>query len=272
MSRLPGLARGLARARDRARADAGQDHHRRVRPALARRLPAADHQGAEARRGQRARHHLRGAPAGRLHRAVQFRRIPGRRQRGADDVGLADVRGVKVELPVQPVRLLGRGRHHAAEVNTLKDLEGKELAAARSTTNYMMFDWSGQEAGRRHRQDRGGQHGNAGPDRLCAGRPRRRGPAVGAGLHILISPRSRRSARSTDGIARRGTRSPAAARIPYLGVAAHIDWIEQNKALMPRLYKAYRQAAEWIAANPDEAAKLIMPKAHAGGPEGAGRH
>ena len=47
----------------------------------------------------------------------------------------------------------------------------------------------------------------------------------------------------------------------YCGVAAHQDWIAQNKALIPRLYKAYDQAARWLAANPDAAAKLITPKA-----------
>ena len=54
--------------------------------------------------------------------------------------------------------------------------------------------------------------------------------------------------------------SGGGSRIPYLGVAAHQDWIAQNKALIPRLYKAYAQAAQWLTANPDEAAKLITPK------------
>jgi ABC-type nitrate/sulfonate/bicarbonate transport system substrate-binding protein len=48
--------------------------------------------------------------------------------------------------------------------------------------------------------------------------------------------------------------------IPYLGVAAHTDWIEQNPALVARLYTTYKQAAEWIVQNPDEAAPLIAPK------------
>ena len=43
-------------------------------------------------------------------------------------------------------------------------------------------------------------------------------------------------------------------------MAAHTDWIEQNKAVIPRLYKAYEQAAKWLTSNPDEAAKLISPK------------
>jgi ABC-type nitrate/sulfonate/bicarbonate transport system substrate-binding protein len=46
---------------------------------------------------------------------------------------------------------------------------------------------------------------------------------------------------------------------PNLGVAAHQDWIEQNRELIPRLYRAYKQAAEWVAAHPAEAAPLVAP-------------
>jgi NitT/TauT family transport system substrate-binding protein len=48
--------------------------------------------------------------------------------------------------------------------------------------------------------------------------------------------------------------------IPYLGVAAHIDWAEKNAKLIPKLYAAYKEAAEWVTAHPDEAAKLISAK------------
>jgi ABC-type nitrate/sulfonate/bicarbonate transport system substrate-binding protein len=50
-------------------------------------------------------------------------------------------------------------------------------------------------------------------------------------------------------------------KIPYLGVAAHLDWIEKNKAAVPALYRAYQQAAEWVSANPAAAARLVAPKA-----------
>jgi NitT/TauT family transport system substrate-binding protein len=53
-------------------------------------------------------------------------------------------------------------------------------------------------------------------------------------------------------------------RIPYLGVAAHTDWIEANQALIPKLYATYKAAGEFIAKNPDEAAALIAPKSTAG--------
>jgi ABC-type nitrate/sulfonate/bicarbonate transport system substrate-binding protein len=49
-------------------------------------------------------------------------------------------------------------------------------------------------------------------------------------------------------------------RIPYLGIAAHSDWIEQNQALIPKLYATYRQAGEYIAAHPEDAVAMIAPK------------
>jgi len=46
---------------------------------------------------------------------------------------------------------------------------------------------------------------------------------------------------------------------PNLGVAAHQDWIEQNRDVIPRLSRAYKQAADWVAAHPAEAAPLVAP-------------
>ena len=49
-------------------------------------------------------------------------------------------------------------------------------------------------------------------------------------------------------------------RIPYLGVAAHTDWIEANQALIPKLYATYKAAGEYIVKHPEESAVLIAPK------------
>ena len=35
---------------------------------------------------------------------------------------------------------------------------------------------------------------------------------------------------------------------------------QQNQALIPKLYAAYKEAGDWIAAHPEEAAALIAPK------------
>jgi NitT/TauT family transport system substrate-binding protein len=49
--------------------------------------------------------------------------------------------------------------------------------------------------------------------------------------------------------------------IPYLGVAAHVSWVEKNQHIIPKLFNAYKDAAEWTLANPDEASTLIVDKA-----------
>ena len=45
--------------------------------------------------------------------------------------------------------------------------------------------------------------------------------------------------------------------LPYLGVAAHQEWIDTHRDLIPGLYRAYKQAAAWVMANPAEAAPLV---------------
>ena len=45
-----------------------------------------------------------------------------------------------------------------------------------------------------------------------------------------------------------------------MALAAHDDWIEQNQALIPKLYATYKEAGEFIAKNPEKAAELIAPK------------
>src|SRR5947208_7151520 len=56
-------------------------------------------------------------------------------------VGLADVRGVKVTYLFNLFDFWGAVVTSRPDVRTLKDLEGTELAAAKGTTNWEMFDW-----------------------------------------------------------------------------------------------------------------------------------
>src|SRR5579885_1585475 len=51
------------------------------------------------------------------------------------------------------------------------------------------------------------------------------------------------------------------AQIPYRGLAAHTDWIEQNPALVQKLYATYRAAGDYIVKHPEESAGLMAPKA-----------
>src|SRR5580765_3761538 len=62
-------------------------------------------------------------------------------------VGLADSRGVKVKYLFNLFDFWGAVVTSRPEIKTLKDLEGKELAAAKGTTNYVMFDWFARQLG-----------------------------------------------------------------------------------------------------------------------------
>ena len=133
----------------------------------------------------------------------------------------------------------------------------------------MMFDLFAQASTASiPRKIHGRQHRDARPRRLRDRRSRRRGPALGAGLHHCCSRRSP-SIRTIDlNIAETWKNFAGSGTIPYLGVAAHVDWAEKNPTLVPKLYATYKEAANGSQKHPDEAAKLIVPKAHARRSEG----
>src|SRR5919198_2221903 len=62
-------------------------------------------------------------------------------------IGLADSRGVKVKYLFNLFDFWGAVVTSRPEVKTLKDLEGKQLAGARSTTNYVMFEFFARKLG-----------------------------------------------------------------------------------------------------------------------------
>lgn len=174
-------------------------------------------------------------------------------------VGLADTRGVKVTYLFNLFDYWGAVVTSRPEVKELKDLEGKDLAAAKGTTNYVMFDWFARQLG----ADTGkfavvntatpGLVGYAIADRASAVQLWE--PAY----TTLISKKP--SVRTIDiKIADSWKKFTGSSNIPYLGVAAHVDWAEKHKDLIPKLYDAYKEAADWVMSHPDDASKLIAPK------------
>lgn len=174
-------------------------------------------------------------------------------------VGLADLRGVKVTYLFNLFDFWGGVVTSRPDVKTLKDLEGKDLAAAKGTTNFVMFDW----LARRQGVDTSkisvvntatpGLVGYALADRASAVQLWEpayttllsKKPSIQT-LDLKIIDSWKAFANSTS--------------IPYLGVAAHADWVAQNQALVPKLYAAYKDAAAWVKANPEAAAKVIAPR------------
>src|ERR1700743_325970 len=164
-------------------------------------------------------------------------------------VGLADTRGVKETYLFNLLDFWGGVVTSRPEVKTLKDLEGKALAAAKGTPNYVMFDWFARQLGADTAKfsvintATPGLIGYAMADRAAAVQLWE--PAY----TTLLSKKS--DTRTIEiGITDSWKKFTGSRNIPYLGVAAHIDWAEKHPALIPKLYAAYKEAAEWGAAHP----------------------
>src|SRR5712664_1273103 len=174
-------------------------------------------------------------------------------------VGLADTRGVKVTYLFNLFDYWGAVVTSRPEIKTLRDLEGKEVAAAKGTTNWVMFDWFARQLGADTAKfavintATPGLIGYAVADRAAAVQLWE--PAY----TTLLSKKS--DMRTIDiAIAQSWKKFTGSRNIPYLGVAAHIDWVEKNQKLVPKLYATYQEAADWVMAHPDEASKLIAAK------------
>jgi len=174
-------------------------------------------------------------------------------------VGLADTRGVKVTYLFNLFDYWGCVVTSRPEIKTLKDIEGKELAAAKGTTNYVMFDWFARQLGADTSKF---QVVNTATPGLIGYAMADRAAAVQIWEPAYTTLLSKKSdMRTVDiGIADSWMKFTGSHNIPYLGLAAHLDWAEKNPTLIPKLYAAYKQAAEWVTAHPDEASKLIAPK------------
>jgi NitT/TauT family transport system substrate-binding protein len=174
-------------------------------------------------------------------------------------VGLAEARGVKVSYLFNLFDFWGTVVTSQPAIKTLKDLEGKELAAANGTTNYVMFDWFARQQGVNTSKlliintATPGLVGYAMANRAT-------GVQLWEPAYTSLSIK-KPDVRTLDlKIAESWKKFAGSSTIPYLGVAAHADWIAKNPALISKLYAAYSEAASWVAANPDEAAQLIAQK------------
>jgi NitT/TauT family transport system substrate-binding protein len=174
-------------------------------------------------------------------------------------VGLADTRGVKVTYLFNLFDFWGTVVTSRPDIKTLKDLEGKDLVAAKGTTNYVMFDWFARQLGADTAKF---SVVNTATPGLIGYTLADRAAAVQLWEPAYTTLLSKKSTiRTIDiGIVDSWMKFTGSHNIPYLGVAAHVDWAEKHQKLIPELYAAYKEAAEWVAAHPDEASKLISPK------------
>ena len=174
-------------------------------------------------------------------------------------VGLADTRGVKVTYLFNLFDFWGAVVTSRPDIKTLKDLEGKDLAAAKGTTNYVMFEWFARQSGADPAKF---SVVNTATPGLIGYALADRATAIQLWEPAYTTLLSKKPTVQTIDlkIADSWKKFSGSTNIPYLGVAAHIEWAEKNPELVTKLYTTYKQAAEWVAANPDEAVKLIAAK------------
>ena len=174
-------------------------------------------------------------------------------------VGLADARGVKVKYLFNLFDFWGTIVTSRGEIKSAKDLEGKELAAAASTTNYIMSSFFAKQQGVDMSKVKvvntatPGLVGYALADRADA-------VQLWEPAYTLLKAKKPDVRMLDTNMSKTWKSFAGGERIPYLGVAAHSDWIEANQALIPKLYATYKEAGDYIAKNPEESAKLIAPK------------
>jgi ABC-type nitrate/sulfonate/bicarbonate transport system substrate-binding protein len=170
-------------------------------------------------------------------------------------LGLADVRGVKVKYLFNLFDYWGAVVTSRDSVKTLKDLEGKELAGARSTTNYQMYDFFAKKQGVDISKIK---VVNTAPPGLISYAIADRADAVQIwepAYTLMMTKKP--SIRTIDlGIAKTW-KEFGGGTVPYLGVGAHADWADANPATVQKLYTIYKAAFEWVQKYPDEAAPLL---------------
>jgi NitT/TauT family transport system substrate-binding protein len=150
------------------------------------------------------------------------------------------------------------------DIAAITDLEGNSLAGVTGSTNYAMFNWFAQAAGvdfanvNIENHDTGALGTQAQTSRSDAIQIWEPGYSLlmAEGLdHVNDVPLPfdlwEQQFGTTD--------------IPFLGIAVHRSWLEENDELVEPLYATYEQAAEWSLANPDDAAQIIADSIEGGG-------
>jgi NitT/TauT family transport system substrate-binding protein len=140
-------------------------------------------------------------------------------------------------------------------VNSLKDLEGRTLAAATGTTNYAMFSWFAKRDAVDVNKIKLLNQTTAGLSTMA-----QTGRADAVELwepaySTLLS--KNKDIRTIDLNLNAWSQEFGTTDIPYLGMAAQAGWAKANPDAVQALYDTYKDAAEWVLANPKEAGALI---------------
>lgn len=140
-------------------------------------------------------------------------------------------------------------------VRTMQDLKGVKIAGATGTTNYAMFRWFAQANGVNITRS---QEINATPAGLSAMAIAGRGDAVELwepAYSVLLSKKP--NIISIPLGLELWEKRFKVKDIPYLGVAAQLEWANSHPELVEKLFRTYEAAAKWMAENPKAAADLV---------------
>jgi NitT/TauT family transport system substrate-binding protein len=171
-------------------------------------------------------------------------------------VGLGTTRGIKSSYLFNLFDYWGTVVTGRKDIKTLADLSGKQLAAAKGTTNYAMFEWFAKQQGV---DPNSFQVINTATPGLVGYAMADRADAVQMWEPAYsIVKANRPDIGVIDlNIAKVWHAFTGGSVLPYLGVAAHDEWIQSHRDLIPGLYRTYKQAAAWVTANPAAAAPLV---------------
>lgn len=171
-------------------------------------------------------------------------------------LGLGATRGIKTSYLFNLFDYWGTVVTSRPDIKTLADLAGKQLAAAKGTTNYTMFAWLAKQQGV---DPNTFQVVNTAPPGLVGYAVAERADAVQLWepAYTLVKAVMPQIHTIDLNIAKVWHAFAGGGEIPYLGVAAHQEWIDAHRDLIPGLYRTYKQAADWVAANPAAAAPLV---------------
>jgi NitT/TauT family transport system substrate-binding protein len=173
-------------------------------------------------------------------------------------LGLGNTRGIKISYLFNLFDYWGTAVTNRDDIKTLADLKGRQIAAAKGTTNFTVFEWFAQQQGV---EPKSLQVLNTATPGLLGYALADRADAVQIWEPAYSMLLGKRPAIHTIdlNIAKVWHDYSGGDRFPNLGVAAHQDWIDQNRETIPRLYAAYKQAAAWVVAHPAEAAPMVAP-------------
>lgn len=152
-----------------------------------------------------------------------------------------------------------------SDVQRLTDLQGKTLAAATGTTNYAMFQWFAEKQGLDLSKVEKANQTTAGLSTMAISGRTDATELWEPAYSTLLAKKP--DTRTLDMGLGRFKETFGTDSIPYLGVAAQQSWVKENPATVKKLYATYKEAADWVRANPGAASEIIAKTIPNGDPK-----